>query len=202
MRFYRLCLVAFVCVGGQVVTQGGYKQHVPIRCTLCTSRSQPHGKVVDAVSMHPKDVRKFLGQHLQTDCHNRALGALAAKNAAQDGEQTLEEVPCEAVILKFDLEAEGAATKLHAMVHHVQQWMSWQKQDCGLQKHSYKLTQDCGRNPALRLHAHCGGGQGRSENLWALQQAHRRSEHQTYDTQVCFEEVCCRAAPCYALPFR
>ena len=95
---------------GQVVTQGGYKQHVPIRCTLCTSRSQPHGKVVDAVSMHPKDVRKFLGQHLQTDCHNRALGALAAKNAAQDGEQTLEEVPCEAVILKFDLEAEGAAT--------------------------------------------------------------------------------------------
>jgi len=93
--------------------------------------------------MHPKDVRKFLGQHLQTDCHNRALGALAAKNAAQDGEQTLEEVPCEAVILKFDLEAEGAATKLHAMVHHVQQWMSWQKQDCGLQKHSYKLTQDC-----------------------------------------------------------
>ena len=97
---------------------------------------------MDAVSGTPRDVRRYLGQHLRTDCHRNAVSALQRKNQ-QDVEEAREEVTCEGVKLNLDCEEQGAASKLHAMVHHVQVWMSWQKKDNTLQKHSYTLTKDC-----------------------------------------------------------
>lgn len=114
------------------------KQKVPFRCTLCTSRKQRSGKLIDGVSGRWKDLKYFLGQHVKSQQHMRLVARLASQNLAANsrpdtdgtsgGQQV---VPCQGISL-----ADDSCGLLKDFSEHFNTWMAWKSAtEFGL--HSY-----------------------------------------------------------------
>lgn len=128
----------------------GRKQRIPVRCSLCTSRNQPEGKIIDAVTTKRKDVLFFLNQHCSTMQHQRrlALHESLRPPAARNGPMPPPEpVPCEGVSLD-----DKSGGRLNVLQKHVKLWISWQAPS-ELRKHSYTF---CSASQTFTLrHANC-----------------------------------------------
>lgn len=132
----------------------GRKQHVPVRCKLCTSMNQPLGKVLDAVSTKPKDVTWFLKQHMNTMIHMDRVRRLHLQNTATPPTNQPERlVACQGLVIAES--GQEAPTRLHAVAHHVQEWMSWQSFDHGLHKRSYSVSNEATSCSITIRHGEC-----------------------------------------------
>eukprot|EP00435_Cladocopium_sp_Y103_P055676 s553_g18.t1 len=121
----------------QVLPRFGYRQKVPVRCTVCKSKKQPLGKVVDAVKLRAKDFKHFLSQHCKTDLHLKMMAKIRQESMREEIPDP-DPVRCEAFVLR---EEEEEDTKLSVLRKNLLEWISWQG-DCELRRHSYSFKTD------------------------------------------------------------
>ena len=71
---------------------GTHGRKFPFRCTVCKTRRQPDGKLLEAVSSKPCIIRSWLQKHIDTPSHANNLEAYNAMPPCNEEES---EVPCE-----------------------------------------------------------------------------------------------------------
>ena len=122
-----------------------YKQKIPVRCKLRTSRKQPNGKIFDLVTPKPSNALWFLHQHCSGQKHQQMLHL---RNA--DARLALEDrdaPACEGLSL-----LDEKSGPLHGLREHFKLWMAWHP-NSELSKHSYNFVQSSGSY--ILVHANC-----------------------------------------------
>ena len=117
-----------------------YKQKVPVKCRICTSRKQKHGKIVDCVSSKPNDIRNFLKQHCRGFYHKKAFAKTESyKIGTELGRQQDPDVfgLCQGIC--FGDPSLGPLTDFE---HHFKLWFSWKSENVDLQRHNYKYDDE------------------------------------------------------------
>ena len=115
----------------------GYKQKFPIRCTLCTSRRQPEGKVFDMVSDTKSEALWFLKQHMKGQLHTKLAHERALAKVSAPLQVVEDLVVCRGVCFDDD----GIGVLVHYK-EHCKTWMSWRCQNPELRKHSIHFSDD------------------------------------------------------------
>lgn len=127
----------------EVLTPGpAFKQALPVRCRLCTSRKQSVGKVFDAHNSRRRDAIYFLRQHFNTQQHQRMMQDEAGAKVSAVLQPT--SGPCEGLSLRD--ESSGI---LYHMVEHFKHWLAWRGDCQELLKHTYTYVEN-GDNYVLR----------------------------------------------------
>ena len=88
---------------------GTHGRKFPFRCTICKTRRQPDGKLLEGVKGNGSSIRGFLQKHIDTPTHQ---GNLETYNAMPPGNEDVAEVPCEALL-------GGWTRKISSMYVHV-----------------------------------------------------------------------------------
>lgn len=57
----------------ELLPAGTFDKKVPYRCTLCRTKKWPDGKVGDAVEWKLNSIKNFIGNHLKSEAHKRAV---------------------------------------------------------------------------------------------------------------------------------
>lgn len=128
-----------------------FRQSIPVKCTICKSRKQKGGKVIDAVSLKREDIKQYLKQHCRGLNHLKAAArAAAGQVGSQPGPAPEPDVyvPCRG--LCFSDPSSGALCDFE---HHFKQWLSWKSQGSEFQKHTYKF--DAGKKTWEVKHSDC-----------------------------------------------
>ena len=110
------------------------RQQIPVRCRLCVSKKQPHGKIFDAVSTKRIDALYFLQQHARGLNHSR----LVAKREAEAINAKLEFKTTQVQCKGLSLQDESCGSLAH-MAKHVQLWHLWRVLSPEIRKHSYEF---------------------------------------------------------------
>ena len=113
-----------------------FKQELPVRCTICFSKKQPHGKVIDGKSTRWKDLDFFLGQHSrdgQTHLKNvaRALDAQAESRVDPNTDgPSAATADCQGIRLGHE-----SCGNLMGWEHHFKRWFACR--DASSSKHQF-----------------------------------------------------------------
>ena len=105
---------------------GAHGKRLPYQCRICTSPKWPNGKVGELTKMRETYVMTFIGNHLKSDAHKKAL---------RKEQQLLIEpqVECQGILISNAAQS-GV---LHDMRHEFHIWASMANfEECG--KHSYQ----------------------------------------------------------------
>lgn len=123
-----------------------YKQSIPVRCELCTSRKQASGKVFDVCSWKRKQALFYLCQHAKSMTHQKNVAARKAADISAEldksGVNPTEPEPfdlCQGLIMN-----EKAPGHLGYLAKHSQQWLGWRAPCEELKKHTYTFEESMG----------------------------------------------------------
>lgn len=108
------------------------KQAIPVLCALCTSKTQPAGRVFDMCTLKRDSAIFFLKQHCESITHMKNVARRRGDQVSVDLQPDL----LECLGLSLEHESSGA---LRMMADEVTQWVAWQGPS-ELRKHNYTLS--------------------------------------------------------------
>ena len=132
----------------QALPWDGHKQTIPIRCSLCRSKTQRSGKIFDMVSTSPGESTYFLQQHCDTQTHQKQLALKAAERALSDRRQ---EIECLGLQLHCPM-----IGPLSEIVPETMLWISWQGSSVqDFRQHTYYTEADGDATKCTIRHGKC-----------------------------------------------